>query len=37
MRAKSDGFDYDEMSYIDIIRIYIKAVVDYFRGILTSS
>jgi hypothetical protein len=37
MRAKSDGFDYNEMSCIDIIGIYIKAVVDYFRGILTGS
>jgi hypothetical protein len=36
-RAKSDGFDYDEISYVDVIRMCIKAVVDYFRGILTGS
>jgi len=37
MRVKSDSFDYNEISYVNIIRIYIKVVIDYFRGILTSS
>jgi hypothetical protein len=36
-RAKSDGFDYDEMSCVDVIGMCIKAVVDYFRGVLTGS
>jgi hypothetical protein len=37
MRAKSDSFDYNEISYVNVIRIYIKVVIDYFQGILTSS
>jgi len=34
-KAKSDGFDYNEMSCVDVIGMCIKAVVDYFRGVLT--
>jgi hypothetical protein len=36
-RQKLDGdFDYDEMSYINLLGICIKAVADLFRGLFTS-